>query len=132
MERKIMPLVQFGMLKDPELLNVPLLMELAANDEQCRMLTFVANTVALGQPFAAPPNIPRDRVIALRRAFDQSLRNPEFRFDAAKLAAQVEMEPTSGDAVTAIVKRTVETPAALVENLRLAMEVKGAKAGAAE
>jgi hypothetical protein len=53
-----------GILKDPDLPNVPLLVELAANDEQYRMFTFVASTVALGQPFAAPPNIPGDRVIA--------------------------------------------------------------------
>jgi len=129
-EHKIVPLVQFGLLKDPELPNVPLLTELAANDEQFRMFDLVASTVAIGQPFAAPPNIPQDRLAALRRAFDQTLRNAAFRADAAKLAAQVEMNPTSGDELTAIVKRTVETPAALVEKVRLAMEVKGAKGGA--
>lgn len=128
-ERKIVPLVQFGLLKDPELPDVPLLTELATNDEQHRIFDLVASTVALGQPFAAPPNIPQDRLIALRRAFDQTLRDSDFRIDAAKLAAQVEMNPTSGEEVAAIVKRTVETPAALVETLRLAMEVKGAKGG---
>lgn len=129
-EHKIVPLVQFGLLKDPELPNVPLLTELAANDEQHRMFDLVASTVAIGQPFAAPPNIPQDRLAALRRAFDQTLRNAAFRADASKLAAQVEMNPTTGDELAAIVKRTVETPAALVEKVRLAMEVKGAKSGA--
>ena len=127
-EHKIIPIVQIGMIKDPDLLHVPLLIELARNDEERRIFEFVASTVELGQPFAAPPGIPADRLAALRGAFEQTLRDPEFRKDAAKLAAQVELDPITGDEVTRIVKRTTETPPALVEKTRLAMEVKGGKA----
>jgi hypothetical protein len=56
--------------------------------------------------------------------------NAEFRKDAEKLAAEVEMTPITGAEVAAIVRRTVETPAALVDKVRAAMEVKGAKGGA--
>lgn len=130
-ESKIVPLVQFGLRKDPELPNVPLLTELAADDEQRRIFELVCSTVAIGQPFALPPNTPADRVAAVRAAFEKTLLDPGYRSDAGKLAAQVEMIAITGDEVTQIAKRTIETPPALVEKTRVALEVKGAtsKAG---
>ena len=65
-EGKIVPLVQFGLHKDPELPNVPLLTELATDDEQRRIFELVCSTVAIGQPFALPPGVPADRLAALR------------------------------------------------------------------
>jgi tripartite-type tricarboxylate transporter receptor subunit TctC len=128
-ENKVIPIVQIGLVKDPDLPHVPLLTDLARNDDERRIFEFVGSTVALGQPFAAPPGIPADRLAALRAAFEKTLLDPAFRADADKLAAQVELNPIKGDEVTAIVKRTTETPPALVERTRLAMEVKGAKSG---
>lgn len=124
-EGKIVPIVQIGPNKDPDLPKVPLLTELAANPEERQMFDFVSSTVALGQPFAAPPGIPKDRLAALRTAFDRTLRDPAFRKDASKLAPAVELNPISGDEVTKIVKATIETPHALVERIKAAMEVKG-------
>ena len=126
-QNKIIPIVQIGLVKYPDLPDVPLLGDLARNDEERGIFEFVCNAVALGQPFAAPPAIPADRLAALRVAFENTLRDPAFRNDASKLGAQVELNPITGDEVTAIVKRTTATPPALVEKTRLAMEVKGGK-----
>ena len=129
-EKKIIPIVQIGLVKDPDLADVPLITELAKDDDQRRIFEFVSSTVSLGQPFAAPPNIPADRLAALRAAFEKTLRDPAFRADASKLATKVELEPMTGELVTQIVRRTVGTPPALIERTRSAMEVKGgAKAG---
>ncbi len=119
---KIVPLVQFGPARDPELPNVPLLTDLAQNEDQLKVFQLVSSTVDMGQPFAAPPGVPTDRVNALRRAFEATLRDPAFREDAAKLGPQTTLEPTSGETVAEIVKRTVETPKALVERLCAALE----------
>jgi len=129
---KIIPLVQFGPTKDPNLPNVPLLTELAVNDEQRKMFELVCSTVELGQPFAAPPGIPSERLTALRRAFEQTILNPDFRAEAAKLAAEVEMRPISGAEVAKIVNRTVQTPQGLVDKVRVAMEVKNSKGAGAK
>lgn len=128
-EGKIVPIVQIGLIKDPDLPHVPLLTDLATTDDERRIFEFVGSTVALGQPFAAPPGIPADRLAALRAAFERTLRDPAFRADADKMAAQVELNPITGDEVAAIVRRTTETPPALVEKTRLAMEVKGSGGG---
>jgi tripartite-type tricarboxylate transporter receptor subunit TctC len=119
---KIVPLVQFGAARDPELPHVPLLTELAQNDEQFKMFQLVSSTVDMGQPFAAPPGVPRERVNALRRAFEATLRDPAFRADTARLGPQTMLEPIPGETVAATVKRTVETPKDLVERLRAAVE----------
>ncbi len=121
---KIVPLVQFGPARDPELPHVPLLTELAQNEEQLKMFQLVSSTVDMGQPFAAPPGVPHARVNLLRRAFEATLNDPVFRADAAKLGPQSVLDPTSGETVEAIVRRTVATPRELVERLRAALETK--------
>ena len=126
-EGKIIPLVQFGFKKDPDLPSVPLLTELAADDAQRRIFELVASTSAIGQPFAAPPKIPEDRLRVLRTAFESSVRDNAFRAEAGKVSGQTSMEPTSGSELAAMVQRTVSTPSALAERVRQAMRVKRAK-----
>ena len=62
-----------------------------------------------GRPFAAPPGVPADRVTALRRAFEDTLKDPEFISEAAKM--QLEIEPLS---------RPTRSTALLDEGLRRA------------
>lgn len=123
-EGKIIPLVQFGLKKDPDLPSVPLLTELASNDEQRRIFELVASTTAVGQPFAAPPQTPADRLELLRKAFASAVVDPAFRAEAAKVSGQTSMEPISSSELTTLVQRTVATPPALAARLRQAMSVK--------
>ncbi|MDP2358140.1 MAG: hypothetical protein Q8M31_19035 [Beijerinckiaceae bacterium] len=123
-EGKIIPLVQFGLKKDPDLPSVPLLMELASNEEQRRIFEVVASTSAVGQPFAAPPQTPADRLEILRKAFASTVVDAAFRAEAAKVSDQTSMEPISSSELTALVQRTVATPPALAARLRQAMSVK--------
>jgi hypothetical protein len=131
--RRIVPLVQIGLQKDPELPDVPLLDDLARNPEERQMLELVSSTVALGQPFAAPPGIPADRLAALRDAFARMGRDRAFYDEAVKMAGvQHAIEPIAAAEVARIVGDTVRTPAALVERVRTAMDVReAAKAGGA-
>jgi tripartite-type tricarboxylate transporter receptor subunit TctC len=73
-----------------------------------------------GRPFAAPPGVPPERVAVLRRAFDATLEDAEFRADAAK--AQLEIEPLTAAEIDALLataygarKPIVQKAAALVE-----------------
>jgi tripartite-type tricarboxylate transporter receptor subunit TctC len=118
---KIVPLVQMGAKKDPELPHVPLLTEFAQNDEQRRMFEFVAATTAMDQPFAGPPGIPLERLTILRRAFDRMTEDPAFRADAARL--DLEIDPLRGEEVEKIVAQIMRTPPAIVEKVKAAMTV---------
>jgi tripartite-type tricarboxylate transporter receptor subunit TctC len=116
-ERKIIPLVQIGPEKDAELAQVPLLHELAQNEEQQQMFRLISGNVAMERPFTAPPKIPSDRLEILRRAFDQTTKDPAFLADALRM--QSDVSPQTGEAVQAIVTSIVSTPAAVIDKLKI-------------
>lgn len=126
---KILAIVQIGPHKDADLPDVPLLTDLSKDADQRRMFEFVSSIVALGQPLAAPPAIPSDRLQVLREAFLDMGRDAAFIADASKMAAFARPpDLASGEAVAKIVRDTVGTPPALIAKAQDAMTVDAAKA----
>src|SRR3954466_6966556 len=99
--KKINVLVQLSLNKHPDLPNVPLVLDLAKTPEQKQILTLVFARQALGRPFLAPPGVPADRLAALRKAFMDTMKDPEFIAEAEK--AKLEITPISGEEVQKIV-----------------------------
>jgi tripartite-type tricarboxylate transporter receptor subunit TctC len=131
-DNKISAIVQIGLKKDDDLPNVPLLTDLARNDEQRRMFEFISQPIAMQQPFVGPPGIPADRVILVRRAFDAMTRDPDFRKEVEQL--DLELDPVSGEDVQKIVRSIVETPTDIVRKVQAATAVNkdGPRASGAE
>jgi hypothetical protein len=124
-DRKIVPLVQIGRRRDADLPDIPLLTELAGNDEQRQMLEFISSVRAMGQPFAAAPGIPAEQLAALRTAFVQMGKDPTFIADAVKVAGdQSEIELIPGAELERIVRTTVGTPQATAKKASEAMYVR--------
>lgn len=88
-EELIVPLVQIGLTPDPALPGVPMLTDLAENDEELALTRFISNAVAVGRPIATAPGTPPERVEALRRAFDATLADPEFIAEAELIGAEI-------------------------------------------
>ena len=107
-QKQINVLVQLGLGKHPDLPNVPLVMDLAKNDEQRQIFKLVFARQPMGRPFLAPPGIPADRVAALRKAFMDTMKDPTFLAEAEK--AKLEINPVSGEAVQSIVQDVYRTP----------------------
>lgn len=107
-EKKINILVQMGLSKHPDLPNVPLIMDLAKTDEQRSILKLIFARQVMGRPFLAPPGVPADRVAALRTAFMDTMKDPEFLADAKK--TKLEINPVSGEAVAKLVNEVYKTP----------------------
>jgi len=63
----------------------------------------------MGRPFFAPPDLPKERAAALRTAFVDTMRDPEFLAEAAR--AKLEITPVSGEKVEALVREVYRTPA---------------------
>ena len=73
-EKKIIILVQIGLAKAADLPDVPLLMDLGTNDEDRELLRLLSASTAIGRPLFTTPDVPAERVAALRKAFDAMMQ----------------------------------------------------------
>jgi tripartite-type tricarboxylate transporter receptor subunit TctC len=117
-ENKINYLIHMSETKAEELPHVPLISDYA-NDRQKQILKLVLSRQTMGRPFAAPPGVPEDRKQALRKAFDDTLKDAAFLEEANKL--KLEVNPVSGDAVDKLVAELYRTPKDIVEETRKAI-----------
>jgi tripartite-type tricarboxylate transporter receptor subunit TctC len=117
-DKRMIVLVQLSLTKHPELPDVPLVMDFAKNDEQRQILKMVFARNVMGRPFLAPPNLPADRVAALRKAFMDTMVDKEFLAEADK--AQLEINPVAGEDVEKLVKDVYATPEAVVAKAKAA------------
>ena len=115
-EGKIRVLVQTEP-KAKDLPDIPSVQELARSASDRQVMALIVSGDALGKPLAASPNIPPERVQALRDAFEATIRDPAFIEAAA--AARVEINPISGTALQATVARVLATPKDLAERARM-------------
>ena len=89
-EKKVVMLVQTGAESEAEYPDVPLMHELARNDEERQILQLISSPAALGRPFFLPPEVPADRVAALRKAFAATMKDPDYIAEGNKRAARHE------------------------------------------
>ncbi len=111
-EKRMVVLVQLSLTRHPQLPDVPLVMDFAKTDEQRAILKMVFARQVMGRPFAAPPNVPADRVAALRTAFMDTMTDKDFRAEADK--TELEINPVSGAEVEKLVKEVYATPSDII------------------
>jgi tripartite-type tricarboxylate transporter receptor subunit TctC len=121
-EKKINFIAQAGVHRAHELPDVPLLTELAKNDEEREVLKLFSSPPALGRPFTAPPEVPAERLAILRKAFDETMKDKAFLEEAEKL--KLDVEPMDWQEVTQIVHDVVNAPPAVVSKARAIMGQK--------
>lgn len=73
---KVRVLVQFGAERMRQLPDVPTAVELAATQDDKDMLLFYARKFSMAYPFVMAPEVPADRVAAMRAAFDATMKDP--------------------------------------------------------
>ena len=73
-----------------------------------------------GRPFFMPPNVPAERVAAVRRAFDATMKDPAYLAEAEKL--KIDVEPLTGEEVARLVEQVSRTPADVVARVRTSLE----------
>ena len=115
-EKKIKILAQWALRKHPEMPDVPLILEQAKTPEQKQSLDLALARLEFGRPFFMPPNVPAERVNAIRRAFDATMKDPEFVAEAK--ARGQEVNPVSGPALDALIAELYATPKDVVEETR--------------
>ena len=112
-EGKIRILSQFTAKNNPDLpLDVPSVIDLAANEDDRQVVRLLAAPNEGAQPFLAPPTIPQDRAQILRTAIDATLNDPALKADAQK--SGLALDSMNGSELESFIKRVYETPTAVV------------------
>ena len=107
-DKKINILVQIGLTKAADLPDVPLLMDLAKNEDDRLALKLVSAPPMVGRPVFSTPNVPDDRTKALRDAFDATMKDPAFLEEAKKTG--LDINPIGGAELQKIVADIIDTP----------------------
>ena len=114
-DNKINLLVQIGLTKAPDLPDVPLLIDLAKNEEDRAVLMLLSASVTIGRPLYVAPGVPAERVRALREAFNRMVKDTVFT-DAARREG-FEINPVSGEEMQKIVSQIIATPRPIADRL---------------
>jgi len=117
---KITLIAQVGEERDPEFPNVPLLQDMTTDAEAKQIFRLFSAEIAMGKAYLTTPDTPKDRLDALRRAFDATMQDAGFMTEAK--ASTIEVRPLKADAVSRVANEILATPKALVER---AAQVRG-------
>jgi tripartite-type tricarboxylate transporter receptor subunit TctC len=121
-EDKIRILVQITLDKIPDLPNVPRMIDLTKNEDDRRMMRALTATNVVGRSILAPPGLPPERLTTLRRAFNATVKDPEFLAQADK--SRFNIEPMSGAELAKLVVESTELPESLVARMREMASIK--------
>ncbi len=80
--------------KHPDLPDVPNIYDLLKDEESRQAFMLVFGLGKMGRPVTAPPGVPADRLQALRTAFAETMKDPEFLADIRK--SNIDFDGPSG------------------------------------
>lgn len=119
-QKKIHALVQFAERRHPALPDVPTIFEIVTNENERKAINFLIAAEAIGRPVIAPQGIPADRLAALRKAFLDTMKDPEFLAFAEK--AKMDIDAVPGEKAAQIVADIMATPPQAVDYARKLMD----------
>lgn len=101
----------------PDLPKMPMALNLVKNDEDKKLLSVMIRAHgATVRPYVLPPQTPKDRVQILRKAFTDTMKDPEFLADAKK--ANLDVNPTDGAKLEQNVREIAKLEPKLVAKLK--------------
>jgi tripartite-type tricarboxylate transporter receptor subunit TctC len=117
-EGKLKIIFQNALEKHPELPNIPTIIDIAKargkGPDVIQAIRFLLAPDEMGRPIAGPPEMPKDRVAALRAAFTEMVKDPQYLDDARKRGLEPDL-PLDGEGVERTVDEIYKTPKNIVE-----------------
>ena len=111
------PVLQVTNKPHPELPKLPLAVNLARTDDAKKLIQTVARVHGPSvRPYVVPPGTPKDRVQILRKAFMDTMRDPEFLAEAKK--ASLDINPDDGADLEQNVKDIFKLDQSLIAKLK--------------
>lgn len=118
-DKKVRFFVQYTVERMRELPDIPTLAEVSSPDKR-PMAEFIASGTPFARALAVGPAVPKDRVAALRRAFDDLMQDPEFLAVAKK--RKLDINPRNAAATHALLDKITGASPALVAQVMKAIE----------
>jgi len=115
-EKKVKLLMQVGVDAHPDLPGLPTVVDLARNEDERKLLSFMASGSRIGRSILSPPNQPPERVAALRAAFMATMQDEAFMAEITKLA--LDLDPISGEELQKSVIETASLDPGLIAKAR--------------
>lgn len=113
------PLVVDGATRDPAIPDTPTLIELAPDEETRQVFQLLAASATFGRSFFFPPDTPQERVETMRKAFMETMSDPDFLAEAEK--QNISIEPLTAEELETAVQELGEIPSEVVQRAAEAM-----------
>jgi tripartite-type tricarboxylate transporter receptor subunit TctC len=120
-EKTVKVLVQEDTDGYPELnrQGVPRTRDFAKTDAQRQILDLVYSQTTFGRPYVVAPEVPKERVEALRKAFVDTMRDADLNAEAKRIG--LDIMPVAGTELQAKIARMFAAPRDLIEKAKQAM-----------
>jgi tripartite-type tricarboxylate transporter receptor subunit TctC len=115
-EKKLNIVVQFALRRDPNMPDVPTVVELSDDPEVRRIFSNLVSNDEVGRSLFTTPNVPPARLALLRGAFQKMLADPEFRAEAERL--NLPLVTRSGEEMQQLVRDALDVPPTTLAKLR--------------
>ena len=111
--KQIRPIAQMGLVKNKDLPDTPLAIDLLKDPADRKVFELVVLPQEFGRPFIAPPGIPADRAAAMIKAFSETLTDPAFLADAAKI--RLSLDPLTGEEIMRLLDEAHKAPKDVID-----------------
>jgi len=115
-DKRIRITLQIALSKHEDLPDVPLITDLVSDPRQGAALRLIISRQGIARPFAAPPDVPPQRIETLRQAFDSTMRDPDFLAEMRR--ESLEVRPLGGAAVQGLMRNVYASPPDVVKLAR--------------
>lgn len=99
-----------------DLPDVPSIFDYAKTSEQKELMRFVFASSAFGRPYAFPPDVPKERVEIMRKAFADALADPALMAEAARI--KMDLSYRTPEQLENALAALYRTPPDLIETVK--------------
>ncbi len=121
-DKKIRVLLQVATERLPDLQDVPLAMDYVKTPEDRQLMELFLAQKSAARPVVAPPQVPADRMAAIRTAFDKMIVDAEFHKDAT--SQKLDIDPSPAASIEKVIALFASTPEAVGQRLKDAIDPK--------
>jgi tripartite-type tricarboxylate transporter receptor subunit TctC len=118
-EGRLKLVIQMGPKTTDEFGPVPSVFDFVKDEDDRKVLELHFGQVLLGRPLAGPPGMAEERLAALRKAFTELMKDPEFLADAQK--ANLDIDPATGEQVHSLLVRFADYPKNIIQKAKAAI-----------